>query len=35
MTQGKLTEVAGDLQEGEQILIVPATAPTGFRAFEQ
>lgn len=35
MTQGKLTEVAGDLREGEQILIASATAPTGSRAVEQ
>jgi hypothetical protein len=33
LTQGKLTEVSGDLQEGEQVLINLTTRPTGFGAF--
>jgi multidrug efflux pump subunit AcrA (membrane-fusion protein) len=33
LTQGKLTEVSGDLQEGEQVLINPATRPTGLNPF--
>ncbi len=35
LTQGKLTEVSGDLQAGEQVLINPATRPTGFNSFGQ
>jgi HlyD family secretion protein len=33
LTQGKFTEVSGDLQEGEQVLINPATRPTGLNPF--
>ncbi len=33
LTQGKLTEVSGDLQEGEQVLINASTRPTGFNPF--
>jgi len=35
LTQGKLTEVAGDLQEGEQVSINPTTRPAGFGSFGQ
>jgi HlyD family secretion protein len=35
LTQGKLTEVSGDLQDGEQVLINPTTRPTGFSSFGQ
>ena len=33
LTQGKLTEVSGDLQAGEQVLINATTRPTGFGTF--
>ena len=33
LTQGKLTEVSGDLQVGEQVLINQVTRPTGFNPF--
>jgi HlyD family secretion protein len=33
LTQGKLTEVSGDLHEGERVIINPTTRPTGFGAF--
>ena len=33
LTQGKLTEVSGDLQAGEQVIINPTTRPTGFGSF--
>lgn len=33
LTQGKLAEVSGDLQEGEHVLINPSTRPTGFNPF--
>jgi hypothetical protein len=33
LTQGKLTEVSSDLQEGEQVLSNPAARSTGFNQF--
>jgi HlyD family secretion protein len=33
LTQGKLAEVSGDLQAGEQVLINQVTRPTGFNPF--
>jgi len=33
LTEGKLTEVSGDLKEGERVLIMPSTRPAGFGAF--
>jgi HlyD family secretion protein len=33
LTQGKLTEVSGDLQAGNQVLVTATTRPTGFGAF--
>ncbi len=33
LTEGKLTEVSGDLKEGERVLITPSARPAGFGSF--